>query len=383
MTRLKALVSNPVERSPADESLPFLALEHIESGVGRLLPGTEIEPKIDDTAVTHRVGDVRFGKLRPYLAKSLYMTESGHGSGELLVLRPRPGEIDGRFLHYLTLSKAFVEWATATSFGVKMPRTSWEAIGRFSIDQPTVDEQRRIADHLDAETARIDTLIAEQRGLLALGKERLAAGREAAFGRGRLRRLKEVLTEWPTYGVLVPEFVDEGVPFIRVGDISSLQSDTVPDRRIPTRLALQYRRTILAGGETLVSVVGSLTHASVVPERLAGANVARAVAVLRTNPERCPAGLLAHFVSTRQYQDQARLATGSDTAQPTLNMGDLANFLIRLPDEPTEIRATTAELEEAAARVESVEMELSRQIALLEEHRQALITHAVTHGIDG
>ena len=350
---------------------------------GKILPGAEVEERLDDTAVLHRPGDVRFGKLRPYLAKSLHMADHGHGSGELLVLRPRSGAMRGHFLHYPTLSDPFVKWATATSYGVKMPRTSWEALSAYRIDPPGLEEQQRIVDYLDAETARIDELIAEQRTLIDLVADRLAAVREQGFQRGRLRRLKELLIEWPRYGVLVPEFVDKGVPFIRVGDIAAMGRSDVSARAIPLELSAKFSRSVLKGGEVLVSVVGSLGHAGVVPVELAGANVARAVAVLRPKPGELPPELLAHFVLTRIYQDQARLATGTDTAQPTLNMGDLANFTIRLPDDPRAARAMADELIDEAAATRDTSAELNCHIALLQERRRALITHAVTQGIDG
>ena len=40
---------------------------------------------------------------------------------------------------------------------------------------PPLDEQRRIADHLDEQTAKIDTLIAETERFIELSRERRAA----------------------------------------------------------------------------------------------------------------------------------------------------------------------------------------------------------------
>jgi type I restriction enzyme S subunit len=341
-----------------------------------------IEDTADESAVLHQPGDVRFGKLRPYLAKGLLMQDEGIGSGELLVLRPGAG-IDSRFLAYLVISKPFVEWATATSYGVKMPRTSWSALGAFKINMRSIEDQQRIARYLDCEIARVDALVGECECSLRLNGERWLSRLESRFLSGHPRRLKTVLREWPTYGVLVPEFVDEGVPFVRVADLQFLEDDVVPGRRIPRHLSDQYRRTVLQGDEVLVSVVGSLNHAAVVPQRLVGANVARAVGVLRPSERLCPPSVLAAFVATRQYQDQARLVTDSDTAQPTLNMSDLANFVIRLPDSTHEIADMNAALRGDAAEHEVLSTDLRRQIVLLQEHRRALITHAVTQGIDG
>ena len=46
---------------------------------------------------------------------------------------------------------------------------------------PTLDEQRAIADYLDAETARIDALIAKKQQLIHLLEERLEARRKEEF----------------------------------------------------------------------------------------------------------------------------------------------------------------------------------------------------------
>lgn len=379
--RLKALVSNPTEKVN-DPDLPFIALEHLESGTGRLLSGIALEGKDADDSVLHQPGDVRFGKLRPYLAKSFLAEGPGAGSGELMVLRPGPLLLS-RYLWYVTLSQPFVDWAAATSYGVKMPRTSWGALGAFKLDPPPLEEQRNIVEFLDAETSLIDGLIEEQVQLQALVAERVSAGREWLYQGSGTRRfpLASLLRQAPTYGVLVPRFEDEGVPFVRVGDIAKVARGVLPDRFISVEQSSEYRRTILAEGDVLVSVVGSLSHSAVVPEALVGANVARAVSVLRP-ANGVPSNLLAEFVHTRQYQDQAGLATGSDTAQPTLNMGDLQKFRVQLPDS-AEARLTLArELEAVVAHASELQQELDLQLNLLRERRQALIAAAVTGGLD-
>lgn len=50
-----------------------------------------------------------------------------------------------------------------------------DEIKRISVPLPPLDEQRRIADHLDAETAKIDAMIAKAGELRALLDERRSA----------------------------------------------------------------------------------------------------------------------------------------------------------------------------------------------------------------
>jgi type I restriction enzyme, S subunit len=167
--RLKSVVTCSVEKSDG-KTRPFIGLEDIGSGTGSLLTG-ELSTKAALDSVLHRPGDVLFSKLRPYLAKSLLAESPGSGTGELLVLRPQKG-INNRFLLYSTLSSPWLDWAETTSYGTKMPRTSWEAMSEYRINLPPIEEQRRIADFLDAETARIDQLMSAQLRILDLLEER-------------------------------------------------------------------------------------------------------------------------------------------------------------------------------------------------------------------
>ena len=56
-----------LDRKP--EEAVYIGLEHIESWTGRLLLNTQPE-SVDSIVGTFVAGDVLFGKLRPYLAKS-------------------------------------------------------------------------------------------------------------------------------------------------------------------------------------------------------------------------------------------------------------------------------------------------------------------------
>ena len=56
-----------------------------------------------------------------------------------------------------------------------MPRASWDFIGKLRCPLPPPDEQRAIADFLDRETAKIDTLVAKKRTLIERLKEKRTA----------------------------------------------------------------------------------------------------------------------------------------------------------------------------------------------------------------
>jgi type I restriction enzyme S subunit len=246
-------------------------------------------------------------------------------------------------------------------------------------------EQRAIADFLDTETARIDALITKKRRMIDLLAERTSHLRSQAFSNLGRWRLKRVLRAPMAYGVLVPRFVDPdegGVPMARIG---ALEPDgTIASDRlayIDAEQGYEYRRTQTAAGDLLLSVVGSMGRSAVVDASVAGTNTNRPLARLQP-VHQLPPRLLWHWTRTELFLDQARLATGGDTAQPTLNLGSLAAFDTGLPYDTASWAAVLDDLERELEPMEGISKRLHAQIALLQEHRQALITGAVTGELD-
>lgn len=122
----------------SSEARPYVALESVESWRGQLLTEAAIEvrePGSGNGIASVGIGDVLFGKLRPYLAKSWVADRPAYASTELLCMVPADG-VDSRWLGYVALSLPFVQWAVATSEGTKMPRTSWEKMGGYRLSLP-------------------------------------------------------------------------------------------------------------------------------------------------------------------------------------------------------------------------------------------------------
>lgn len=97
-------------------------------------------------------------------------------SDKLFRLRPAPS-VDDRFLVWLLNSRSYrtqVRQAISGAQGLanNLPLA---ALRSFEMHYPPLDEQRRIADRLDEQTTRIDTLIAESERLIELSQERRAA----------------------------------------------------------------------------------------------------------------------------------------------------------------------------------------------------------------
>ncbi len=145
------LINNKV--SAEDSPLPYIGLEHIESWTGRKIDG-EISNS-EGLASSFVVGDVLFGKLRPYLAKVHLAQQDGLISSEALVVRGKD-ELHGEFLKYYMLSRDFINIVDSSTYGSKMPRASWDFIGNLPVLLPSHEEQKSIAGSLDQKISQID-----------------------------------------------------------------------------------------------------------------------------------------------------------------------------------------------------------------------------------
>ena len=126
-------------------------------------------------------GDVLVAKITPCFENGkgalVQGTLSGVGFGttELHVLAPTD-EIDARFLYYVTASHSFRERGEAAMFGAAgQKRVPEDFIRDYRVPVPPPAKQRAIADYLDRETAKLDTLKAKINNTIALLKERRAA----------------------------------------------------------------------------------------------------------------------------------------------------------------------------------------------------------------
>ncbi len=172
--RLKLVARRIDEKVEAEEQnpVPYVGLEHVEPWTGRLLT---LDSDFLPIGMSNRfkAGDTLFGKLRPYLAKACNLDFGGLCSSKLLVLRPE--SLDRRFLLFNVLSRDFISLVDCSTYGAKMPRAGWAFIGVCALPVPPGDEQRTIANFLDAVTADIDTLVGRKRALIERLREKRVA----------------------------------------------------------------------------------------------------------------------------------------------------------------------------------------------------------------
>jgi type I restriction enzyme S subunit len=144
--------------------------------------------------------------------------------------------------------------------------------------------------------------------------------------------LRELIEEGRTisYGIVQPgPFVSDGVPIIRVTDVRDGRVATDSPLRVDHKVESAHKRTRLAGGELLLTLVGTVGESAVAPKALAGWNTARAVGVIPIRQD-----VTSYWVSLVLKTPAIReliLSRLNTTVQATLNLKDLAELPIVVP----------------------------------------------------
>ena len=129
-----------VSKTNSDENLPRVEFEDIVSGTGQLNKDLMKKPFFKN-GIEFNIGDVLFGKLRPYLKNWLLPDFKGVAVGDFWVLRPNDNDSD--YIYYLIQSDNFQVVANLST-GTKMPRSDWSVVSDTNFGTPCIEEQTRI-----------------------------------------------------------------------------------------------------------------------------------------------------------------------------------------------------------------------------------------------
>ncbi|MDT0416992.1 hypothetical protein RM574_15995 [Streptomyces sp. DSM 41982] len=355
-----------------------------------------------------RPGDIVFNKLRTWQGGLGASLHDGIVSPAYFVCRPNSAT-NSRFIHYLLKSKPYLaelvrisKWMPPSQFD-----TPWENLRKLPLLLPGLDEQRRIADFLDTETARVDRLAsARERQIAVLEECEYAEVTDALIPDS----LTSAAGEWPWTWLPAP---DDDAPLVRLGYIARLQSgltvdgkrdlsgdvvtrpylrvanvqsdriqvDNVSEITVPAHIA---KRSTLLAGDVLMTEGGDL-------DKLGRGTVWRGeleeclhqnhVFAVRPDASRLDAdylSLMTRTVHGRCYFESTGVKT---TNLASTNSSKILGFPIPLPSlEIQRLRVQTVQRKlDGCARAKQ---RLRAQLDLLAERRQALITAAVTGQLD-
>ncbi|MFI6124899.1 restriction endonuclease subunit S [Streptomyces sp. NPDC051064] len=258
-----------------------------------------------------------------------------------------------------------------------------EQVGNLVIPNPPLEEQRRIADFLDTETARVDALVKAYERVKSLASERSQTVIDAEIDREPADTpLRYIVRFREGPGIMAVDFQQHGVPLIR---ISGLQEGEVTLRGCnflsPEKAARQWHHFRLQLGDRLISGSATMGSVSIVRDpEVVGSIPYTGLIILRPARSGVEMDYVEAFLKSSRFSRQIDVLKTGATMQhfgPT----HLSQVQASLPSVENQ-RRVIAKVGDALRFSGQVTRLANRQIALLTERRQALITAAVTGQFD-
>lgn len=310
--------------------------------------------------------------------------------------------LDTRYFQYVLLgARATLQ---ASGNGTTFMELAGSVLGRIRVPTPPPQQQKRIADYIDAETVRIDELVAEQEQQLRLIAERrhslISTAAKARVGRSP-SQLHEALQALPQGWRLVPlrsvASIQSGLtlgktydgpleerPYLRVANVQdgSVDLSEVSTIEVPRSVALGCE---LRAGDVLMTEGGDndkLGRGTVWQSQIQGCLHQNHIFAVRPDRALLRPRYLALLTASSWGRAYFMATAHQTTNLAATNRAKVGRFPVPLPplEEQDELLVT---IDEELTQLDLIETELARQVSLLRERRQALITHAVTHGIEG
>jgi type I restriction enzyme S subunit len=317
-------------------------------------------------------------------------------------IRLRPSFLPKLAWHVMNNDLARLQFDLLSNSSTGLANLNATMIGQIVVPVPSLPEQTQIATFLDRETAKIDALVAEQRRLMDLLKEKRQAVISHAVTQGLnpdapmkpsgVEWLGEVPEHWDSYSLKYiattktgyafssDAFVAEGIPVLRIGDITSDGCvDFSTARFLPLEYESQFPDVIVTRNDIVMAMTGATIGKVGWYKEAQPALLNQRVCIFRArtlNSQR----FLWHVLNAAFYAEHIGLAAVGG-AQPNISDSVLLECAVPVPP-PVEQEAIAAFLDAKLAAFFTLTTEAQRAIDLLQERRTALISAAVTGQID-
>lgn len=384
-----------------DTGVPLLSAKNVADG--RVKVGAaESMISEDDYVEIHRSGYLRKGDLLLTIVGTIGRAAVFNGpepvafQRSVASLRFAPF-CSTHFFYYLTQSGPFQAQLTARTKQSAQGGVYLADVAALRVPVPPLPEQRAIAAFLDRETARIDELVAKKRKLVdRLNERRHAAIYRWVSGGHMLGARKEISLPWLSavpahwevaplysrYSVQLGKMLDAArisgkhlAPYLRNVNIQwdRLDLNDLLEMDFDAEDRVKYA---LRAGDLLVCEGGEVGRAAIWPGEPAGCYYQKALHRLRpTRPGEDSRFLL--YVLWAAASMGVFVAEGNPNTFDHLTAEKLRCH--RFPFPPSnEQRAIVTELDTRLQTISRLEDTTKRQIYVLLERRQALVTAAVT-----
>ena len=307
--------------------MPIVGLEHLTPGEVTLY---NWDTDTDNTFTKRfRKGDMLFGRRRAYLKKAAQAPFDGICSGDITVIRAKENQLRPELLPFIIQNDALFDFAVGKSAGSLSPRVKWDNLKNYTFELPTMNEQKKLAEVLWS----INNTLQAYQNLLTQTDALVQAQFVEMFGNIRAdkyRRMEEVCTLITDGTHNPPKFVDAGVPFLLVSNLTT-NVLTYETKKYITEESydILMKRTPIEIGDVLLSTVGSYGHPAIVTSDKKFA-FQRHIAQLKPIRDVLDSQFLHAAILSKEVQNQIEVFV-LGVAQKTLNLSAIKNIKIPIP----------------------------------------------------
>lgn len=287
-----------------------------------------------------------------------------------------------RFIHYLLRSDPYIAMYAAASKGIRpnqwdLPYDEFRSIPAVL---PTLEEQRRIADFLDEQVARMDQVVVKRRRQIAFIRDMALAETYRLTEGDPSQAIWRIGLAFDTGSGTTPssdrpEYFDGDVPWVCSGDLNDGRLSATARNVTSEALASYSALKVHPAGSLLVAMYGATVGKTALLE--VDASVNQAVCVLRPRGPIDPE--FAQYWMIARRNELLTLAAGS--GQPNISQEIVRSLRLRVGDRAWQ-KERLSQMRAMALVADSSATALSKSIELLHEYKRSLITAAVTGELD-
>ncbi len=273
-------------------------------------------------------------------------------------------------------------------------------LSNFIQPLPNDEIQIKIVDFLDKKTTAIDTFIYDKQKLIDLLKEKRQAIISETVTKGldknskmkdsgiewigeipegweviALKRLSELITDGTHQ---TPEYIDEGIPFLSIKDVSLGYLDFSDTKYISHETHVELsKHAPVEIGDVLFTRIGTL-GISIVVDRGVPFDIFVSLGLIKLDKKRINSKWLVYNMISPHYFNYIQLVkAGGGTAAAKFNLESVANSYITMPTF-SEQKLIADYLDTQTANYDTLISDIQSQIEKLKEYRQSVISEAVT-----
>lgn len=347
------------------------------------------------------VGDTIISTVRTYL-KAIALVDDEKDvvvSTGFAVYHPQE-KIEPRFLYYFCKSEGFVQEIDKLSYGIAYPAINTDLLNRIVVSYPELSEQGAIADYLDAQCAKIDSIIVDiKKQIETLQKYKKSLITEVVTkGLDRSVPMKDIEVacigfvpaswKYKKLGYMAEvtklagfeftdyfEYVDEGVIAIRGLNLKNFDISLADIQHIPVKISDMLPRSQVHNNDVLISYAGTVGSIGLITDTDRRYHLAPNVGKVTIQSELIPRYLAYYLISYagQEHIDQLK----NKNAQESISMENIRRIKVLVPPQ-VEQQTICDYLDKKTGEIDDLISGQQKKLELIQAHKKSLIYEYVT-----